>query len=328
MNLISIIIPVYNVQEFLGKCVNSVSSQTYRNIEIILVNGGSTDDSGDLCETLANQDNRISVIYQKNGGLSDARNTGAKAAHGDYLFYLDSDDCISMDCLESLYKAILRHGAEVAQTNFYYDYTDYLLYNNNLKGKDKVFTREGAMRSLLEQEVIKNFAWGKLIRADIAKKHLFPKGKYFEDTFWKFYIIHECTTYVALAEPKLYYLQRSTSISGSFTDKNMDQIEGEALRLDFIKEHYAANYYNKSLRFFNDKILKFKQHIINSPSDQKSWFENELNKYIDKYNLKNHLAIAYLIHENKILRKGFNLYKRISGRLISHNLWVKIKKND
>ena len=328
MTLISIIIPVYNVQEFLEKCVNSVSSQTYRNIEIILVNDGSKDDSGDICETLANQDDRISVIHQKNEGLSDARNTGTKAAHGDYLFYLDSDDYLSRDCLESLHNAILAQDAEVAQTNFYYDYTDYLLYNNNLNGKDKVYTREEAMHLLIKQKVIKNFTWGKLIRADIAKKNLFPKGKYFEDTFWKFHIIHECAKYAVLAEPRLYYLQRSRSISSSFTDKNMDQIEGEALRLDFIKEHYSANYYNESLRSFNNKILQFKQLIINLPSSAQSWFKNELNKYINKYNLKNHFTIVYLIHENKILRKGFNLFKHIYGRLISHNVWVKIYKND
>lgn len=322
MNLISVIIPVFNVQEYISKCINSVINQTYTQLEIILVDDGSTDESGVLCDELVKRDVRITVIHQENGGLSDARNTGIKIANGDYVFFLDSDDYLSLDCLETLYNAIIEHDAEVAQTNFYYDFPNYLLYNNNLKGKDKVFTREEAMQGLLEQEVIKNFAWGKLIRADIAKHHLFPKGKYFEDTFWKFYIIHECKKYVAIAKPMLYYLQRSASISGTFSLRNLDQLEGELQRLTFIKNNYSKKYEEQALKLLHHKVTHH-QGLLNSLNkDDQQKYRERLAEIVDELKLKERFPNA----PNRFRKKLNRLIHGIKRRILVSNDWQRIEK--
>ncbi len=313
--LISVIIPVYNVREYLEKCVNSVITQNYKNLEIILINDGSTDDSGEICEELGEQHRRISIIHQENGGLSDARNTGTKAAKGDYVFYLDSDDYITSECLDTLYNAIIKYNAEIAQANFYYDYPNHLLFDNCLEGKDQVYSRDEAMQLLLKQVIIKNFAWGKLIRADIAKKHLFPKGKYFEDTFWKYHIIHECKKYVALAQPMLFYLQRTDSISGSFSLRSLHQLEGEALRIDFLKQYYPdlICLAKKSLKI---KLQQYRGHLNHLD------FEDQilLLKTIEGY------EITYKIQNDTDRVNIYKLFSRISNRLFRKKQYVKIDK--
>ena len=329
MYLISIIIPIYNVQEFLVKCVHSACSQTYKKIEIILVNDGSTDNSSDICNILAKQDERITVIHQKNGGLSDARNTGTKAANGAYIFYLDSDDYISIQCLESLSKEILKHDAEVAQANFYYDYPDYLLYNNKLKNKVIIYTKEEALTKLIEQQVIKNFAWGKLIRADIAKKHLFPKGKYFEDTLWMYQVIKASKKYVIVSKPMLYYLQRKTSISGSFSIRNIDQLELNAKRLKQIKKQEPSELYFKALKKFNDLILQH-QFIISLKSKKLNKIEYQimLAKYIIEFGLKNQFCVRHHISNSIVLNRLNSICMNIKNIFFTKSYWITINKDE
>lgn len=314
--LISVVIPVYNVQELLEACVNSVISQTYKNLEIILINDGSTDNSGNICKLLARKDPRIEVLHQENGGLSQARNTGTNYAKGAYIFYLDSDDYISSDCLEKLYNAIIKYDAEIAQANFYYDYPEYLLYDNSLKGEDKVFTKDEAMEMLLKQQVIKNFAWGKLIRSDIAKKYLFPKGKYYEDTFWKFYIIDKCTKYVALGKPMLFYLQRPMSISGTFSLRNLDQLEGEAIRMEFLKDHYP-NLLSLARLSLSKKL--FQHHTYLSALNKK-----EQHLYLSKIR---EIETKYQIKSAPRLNKVKRLISRIVARFIKDSDYMKVIKS-
>lgn len=115
MKKISVVVPVYNVEAFLERCVHSLCRQTYTNLEIILVDDGSPDHSGDLCDTLAARDNRIVVIHKQNGGLSDARNTGIAHATGDYIAFVDSDDWYDPTMLEVLLTLCEQHGAQIAE---------------------------------------------------------------------------------------------------------------------------------------------------------------------------------------------------------------------
>ena len=123
--MISIIIPVYNVSKYLDKCLQSVVSQTYSNIQIILVNDGSTDNSGEICERWKKKDNRIEVIHKKNGGLSNARNVGIEKAQGKYLMFVDSDDIISIDLCEMLHSYLLGNSADLAICDTYH------IFNND-----------------------------------------------------------------------------------------------------------------------------------------------------------------------------------------------------
>src|SRR5690554_364431 len=252
--LISIIIPIYNVEDYLLNCLESVKSQRYQYLQVILVNDGATDSSAKIAEEFIEGDARFRLIHQKNKGLSGARNTGLKEAKGDFVFYLDSDDVLTNNALELLVNAATKHQADVVQGNFYYDYPDYLLLNNQQKEAIAVYDREEAMWALLEHKTVLNFAWGKLIKTDLAKKHEFPEGKFYEDTFWKYKVIHDVEKYVALKQPVLYYLQRGSAISGAFSMRNLDQLEGEIQRLEFVKKNYPKEFEEQALKLLHHKV--------------------------------------------------------------------------
>ena len=241
--LVSIIVPIYMVEDYLSQCIDSVLAQSYTNLEIILVNDGSKDNCAVICEQYKTKDSRVMVIHQNNGGLSDARNTGLISAKGKFIFYLDSDDWLTNNCIELLVKAQQRYDCEVVQGNFFYSYDEYLLkdlrgfkVNSEIEKLDNF----SAMSRLIENIEIKNFAWGKLIDAKVAKDEFFPKGKLFEDTFWTHRIIAKANRYIALAEPILYYRQRGDSISyDRFDARNLDRLQGLVERKNFIKDKYT-----------------------------------------------------------------------------------------
>ena len=234
---VSIIIPVYNVEAYLSQCVDSVLEQTHQNLQIILVDDGSTDGSGGICDWYAAKDSRVTVIHKENGGLSSARNAGLPEVSGDYVFYLDSDDYLDHDAVAGLLEAQNSSGAEAVVGSYLYTYEDRedvalcsFLQNVTLSTWD-------AMEALAGGK-LQNFAWGKLIRADIAKKHLFPEGKLFEDTFWTHHVFHECSSVCVLPRSIIHYRQRSSSISYSYTIKRLDVLEGWSERLRFFEESY------------------------------------------------------------------------------------------
>lgn len=315
--LISIIIPFYNVEYYIENCIRSVLSQTYANLEIILVDDGSKDQSRSIAETIIHNDSRAVIITRLNGGLSAARNTGLEAATGDFIFYLDSDDCLKGDCIEKLYAALIENKADIAQANFYYDYPDYFLYDGTLGKQNLVFDRNQAMWELLKQDRVKNFAWGKLIKAALAKAHPFEEGKYFEDVFWKYKIINECHRYVIVGEPLVYYLQRDTSISGSFSSKNLHQLEGDEERLLFIKSNYPDNYYRFALLKFKEKLLTY-HRLTDSLKDSHHFeFKIAMKKYVERYPFRGH---------SKILSKSRSLFTKILRKMGYRNKWKKINK--
>ena len=234
---VSIIIPVYNVEAYLSQCVDSVLEQTHQNLQIILVDDGSTDGSGGICDWYAAKDSRVAVIHKENGGLSSARNAGLPEVSGDYLFYLDSDDYLDHDAVAGLLEAQRASGAEVVVGSYLYTYEDREDVDSCSFLQDVTLSTWDAMEALAGGK-LQNFAWGKLIRADIAKKHLFPEGKLFEDTFWTHHVFHECSSVCVLTRPIIHYRQRSSSISYSYTIKRLDVLEGWSERLRFFEESY------------------------------------------------------------------------------------------
>ena len=234
---ISVVVPVYNVQSYLPQCLDSLYAQADETMEIILVNDGSTDESLIVCRKYADTHSNTIIIDQENGGLSDARNVGTKAVSGDYVYYLDSDDWLAPNAIKSLYDYAIENDCEIVQGGFYYAYDDHLLYDNKYK-IPFVWDRHEAMLELIKNDYVKNFAWGKLYRADIVKKHQFPKGKYYEDSYWQHLIVHECKRYGVVPTPLYYYRQRNSGISGEFSLKNLDLLRGYEERLAFVQEKY------------------------------------------------------------------------------------------
>ena len=218
-SLISFIVPVYNVASFLHICVDSIINQTYRHLEIILVDDGSTDKSGIICDMLAEKDDRISVVHQTNGGLSDARNTGLDLAKGDFICFVDSDDVI-----HDRYAEILLSNIGTADMIFC-DYveiesSDNVIFCKESNGQQMIvkrtFTSSQAL-SNIDNLVLKNspvvvVAWNKLYRKKIWEKIRFPKGKIHEDEFVIHHVIAACKTLAFISEKLYYYRQHPNSI--------------------------------------------------------------------------------------------------------------------
>lgn len=320
--LVSVIIPIYNVEAYLVDSLYSVRNQTYKHFEAILVNDGSTDYSAQIATEFVQDDPHFRLIHQKNKGLSGARNTGLKEAKGDFVFYLDSDDVLTNNALELLVNAATKHQADVVQGNFYYDYPDYLLLNNQQKEAIAVYDREEAMWALLEHKTVLNFAWGKLIRRDLAQKHTFPEGKYYEDTFWKYKIIHDAEKYVALKQPVLYYLQRESAISGAFSIRNLDQLEGEIERLEFVKKHYPKKYEDQALKLLHHKVIHHYNLLQSLNKEDRQVYRNRLKTIEEVLQLKEKFPKA----SKGLFKKMNRLAQSVKDHMLGSKDWQRIEK--
>lgn len=244
MKRVSIVVPIYNVASYLPICLDSIYKQIKDDYELILVDDGSTDNSGNICDTYKIKYPSTIVIHKENGGLSDARNVGVDIASGKYVYFVDSDDWLVPNAIEELVECAERNQCEVVQSGFYYSYEERQLCSFTPEKENRLvlFSREKAMRELIRNVDIKNFAWGKLYLTSIVKKYKFPKGLYFEDVYWKHHIIHDITRYAIMYIPLYYYRQRTDSISGDFSIRNLDLLKGAELRLGFVKNNYPQFY--------------------------------------------------------------------------------------
>lgn len=237
--LISIIVPVYKVEKYLEKCVKSILKQTYTNLEIILVDDGSPDKCGQLCDELAKTDDRIKVFHKENGGLSDARNYGVERANGEYIGFVDSDDYIHECMYEELYKAIKKSGTSIAECGVTRVYKNTL--RPHYEGEDYflVLDREGYLKEYLENKRLYGSAWCKLIHRDLAKKIKFPTGKIYEDAFYTLELLKTVDKYTLISGNYYYYYIRENSITTrSFSSKDMDYIE----IMNEIEDYTLANF--------------------------------------------------------------------------------------
>ena len=225
---ITVIVPVYNVENYLNKCLDSLINQTYKNLEIIVINDGSTDNSGEICQEYAQKDNRIIYIEQENGGLSDARNTGLERMTGSYVTFVDSDDWIEPDYVEVLYNKLIEYQADIAIGNYYSYNEDEAMYYFHINGEsyyEKLYDNISIFENLYDSKQMKSFslisAWGKIYKAKLFDDILFDKGKLGEDGYinQKLYLLVQKVIYI---NQGLYaYRQRSGSITKTWTEKWM-----------------------------------------------------------------------------------------------------------
>ena len=225
---ITVIVPVYNVENYLEKCLDSLINQTYKNLEIIVINDGSTDNSGEICQEYAQKDNRIIYIEKENGGQAEARNIGLDRMTGSYVTFVDSDDWVELDYVETLYKKITEYQADIAVGNYYSFNEAEGMYYFHIFGDscyEKVYDNVSIFENLYESQEMKSFAlisvWGKLYKADLVKHLRFDIGKLGEDGYLnqKIYLLAEKTIYL---NKGLYaYRQREGSSSRIWTEKWM-----------------------------------------------------------------------------------------------------------
>jgi glycosyltransferase involved in cell wall biosynthesis len=229
-SLISIIVPVYKTEIYLHKCLNSIVNQTYKNLEIILIDDGSPDNCGKICDEYAAQDSRIKVMHQKNEGLSASRNAGLKIASGEYIGFVDSDDWIDLGMYEILHKGVEEYESQIAICG-YYDVVDNKL--REVREKDTILCRrDEAIHHLILDKTFSNHAWNKLYKRELFDGVFFPHGRAFEDIATTYKLFEKAQNIVCLNSSKYYYLHRKDSIIGDKT------IKSRADRCIMIYERY------------------------------------------------------------------------------------------
>ena len=316
---ISIIIPIYNVEPYLRQCLDSIGLLGHDDVEIILVNDGSTDGSGKICTEYTELWNNVILINKTNGGLSDARNCGTDVAKGEYIYYLDSDDWLVPGAIETLYRFAIDNNCEVVQGGFYYAFEDHLEYDDRwIKDDDKPFIlgREEAMRELMKDQYVKYFAWGRLYKANIAKKHQFPFGKYFEDNYWQHLIINEIVRYGVIPIPLYYYRQRKDSISGSSCGKLLDLFNGLEVQLAFLEENYP-----QLTSVLADKLWSQSFFYRKSDNDFMSYFNHINTQYqsLLSSEFKKSLYFILASRESRFLPL-YVFFRRVNNRLFGSRL--------
>ncbi len=221
--MISVIIPVYNTQDYIEKCVNSVLAQTYPDLQVILVDDGSTDRSGIICDSFT--DGRVQVIHRKNGGLSAARNTGLDHATGEYLCFVDGDDFIEPDMIGTLYQALISSGADIVQCGYIVDDGTVERFDRG-SGEIRVFDRNDAMLSLVRNDLFEQIVWNKIYKKEVLADVRFHIGKFHEDEFFSWRVFYNSNK-IAYVDVKAYhYVQRAGSIMGQkFSAKRLHALE-------------------------------------------------------------------------------------------------------
>lgn len=237
--LISVIVPVYQVESYLDRCICSIVEQTYENLEILLVDDGSTDRSGEICDVWAERDSRIRVIHKENGGLSDARNTGMAEATGELLGFVDSDDWIEANMYQLLYTRLAESDSDMAACGVIMDYEDGCPSRMLTGPGEMVLDTEDALWGLIAYTRIQQPVWYKLYKTEQIKDIPFPAGKCHEDAFWTYQAIARAKKVCVFDTPCYHYLQRGGSIMGSkFSLKRLDALEAELEMLRFVEEKY------------------------------------------------------------------------------------------
>lgn len=270
---VSIIVPVYQVENYIRQCVDSILAQTFTDFELILVDDGSKDQSGQICDEYAEMDKRVKVIHKENGGLSDARNRGMDQMVGKYFMFVDSDDYIAPTIVECLYKNIVNQNADIAVCNFLYYFEDEREKNFSTNIKSEILSGKEVFYSRKNERNygIWTVAWNKLYRRDKLGKIRFRFGKYHEDEFWANEIYQINIKIVTIPECLYYYRQRDNSIMGKKSfQRDFDIIVAlqERIYVYLKKEKYSAQAY-KVLIYSLEYLEESKRLIINEDERKK-----------------------------------------------------------
>lgn len=285
--LLSIIIPVYNAEKFLVKCLDSVKNQTYQELEIILVNDGSTDNSGLICEEYAQKDHRFIVLHKENGGVSSARNMGLKVAKGEYIGFVDPDDWIDPEMFENLYQLMTEYQADVSMCGYFMENVSGKTLNQTIQPYILTFNRKDALNTIQNINGFQGFVCNKLFSANLIRQNpviLFdPDIAYGEDMLFCCQYFLKCKNIVYDSTPYYHYVLHAANAT---------------------KPNYSLN----KLTYLN---------ALEQMIDLLSYVEgSEINKFKSLYMHTNISLLMYGIHEGKCkgtirkhLKKNLNRYK-------------------
>lgn len=325
-SLVSIIVPVYNTSSKMNKCIDSLINQSYKNIEIILVDDGSTDNSGNLCDTYASKDNRIGVIHKSNGGVSSARNVGLKCATGKYIMFVDSDDYTDEKSCEVMVGAIEKYDVDMVVSS----------YNTVYNGKvmkhicpEKVYDSVASMKDdfrLIYLDCFLNSPWNKLFKKEYITKGFDENMGYFEDYYFVLDYMDNIKNIVTIDTPLYYYIEDTgNSLTKVFREDTFDVFPKIYLRQKEFCNKYFGNEFDNELKssllygFYNtaQKLIYSKESKDNKIKMLNSWLNNPIIKtnidenfinYINK-NSNKQLKIAYGYIINEQLNRLYYMLK-------------------
>ncbi len=311
--LISVIVPVYRVEEYLERCVKSILSQTYENLEVILVDDGSPDQCPAICDACAEKDARVKVIHQENKGLSGARNAGIDAASGEYLAFVDSDDYVSPHFIEELYQLLQDTGCAIGQCRFSYVKGDGLVEESD--SAFCIYRGESLMEQLYgpeEKATCFVVAWNKLYRAELFKETgiRYPEGRIHEDEATTYRLFHEAKK-LAFLDRALYgyYTENGGSITSVFSAKRLQWLTAHEERIAFFKKNGYEKLLPAAYRKLCDACITFYFRCTEQVKDAEE-LKKELRKRLETYRANGAAWIAALPLKT---RMGYELFSMSPG---------------
>lgn len=281
--LVSIIVPVYNVEAYLKRCLESLITQKHQNIEILLIDDGSTDESLKICNQYVKIDERIKVYHKENGGLSSARNYGIKRAKGDYYAFVDSDDWVHSEYISRMLLIAIEYKCDIVQSNYreVYEQEEEDAYSNELISEVDILTGKEANLQSYEGKV-KFITCNNLYRKELFKTLLFPEGKLHEDTFLIYKLFWKAQRIGVIQDVLYFYFQRHNSIMHQYSIKRLDAIEALKQRCDFYQVNEEMELYDKArfeyCIFISDEIYKIYASDIHEKEEIVVELKRELKK--------------------------------------------------
>lgn len=328
---ISIIVPIYKVEPYIRRCIDSILAQEFKNFELILVDDGSLDNCGKICDEYAQTDKRVKVIHKKNGGQSSARNAGLDVAQGNYVGFVDGDDFINGKMYKILYENICKYSSDLVVCDFLkvMEGTPVVIKDNILKNEVTQFTNKEALEQLFVYQdgiyvsgsgpsVKWITAWNKLYKRQLFENLRFPEGRIFEDEYITHRILYRCKNITLCAAKLYYYVQRQNStLNSSYSIKKWDRVYALKDRVDFLKSVDNDQLYEKALVCYTDAFFwcYFKSKTLLKKED---YDFRKLKRMLSK-KVPAILRSQYIMRRQKIMICIFTLNPFI------YNLYLKIK---
>lgn len=317
--LISVIIPIYNMEKYLKKCVWSVINQSYKNIEILLIDDGSKDNSPQICDEFLQIDERIKVFHKKNGGLSDAKNYGIKKATGDYITFVDADDWIESNMYEEMLLKMKKENADISICGRYIDYENGRSIKWNNPNEIKM-NKEEALIYLNSFYKFDMASWDKIYKKELFNGIEFPYGKKCEDAYTTYLLFAKCKKIIYIPECFYHYFQRKGSISRN-AEINMDYIYAAAEQMKYIEKFFPSiSYVGKTNYAFAikstyqvsiERKIKLNEEYKQLKKDAKKYTMDVIrNKYISVKKKITFILFSYFSGLYSLLLKFKYLIKR------------------
>lgn len=294
LELISVVIPVYNVEKYIRECLDSIVNQTYKNLQIILVDDGSTDSSGKICDEYANKDSRITVVHQENQGAGAAKNAGLELIKGECFSIIDSDDYIDLSMYEKMVSLMEQYNSDIAQCLFIQNYQ-----NKNIRSE--TFLTDKSPLKLSSDKYMKKYLsdwrfavfWNKLFRSSLLDNIRFPVGRKIDDEFFTYKLVCNAKSIISTTDAFYYYRMRKSSVMNNNAKDRLiyDRIDCFVERYEYVSSRFPKlkkAYYDK----LSDSLLFYKSQLTE--------VSEELNTLIEKYPYK----------QPGIFRKVFNKFSK------------------